>query len=198
VVSEEHRLRALQMGVAGQVGVPGPVARRSRVRCSSSTWPITRASSAPREKPQRSGDLIVPTSARVELRPALKSELGPRAVRSQCDVLVGLEILEAVACQLGTHLIKGLDSESASVTVRIRPQEPMDVRYRAPHIVSGQPFVEGQARSERHQGVGGAAPIRFAQSVTRRLPDEPTRSGSRDRTVARTFPSSWRKASAAS
>ena len=107
------------------------------------------------EEPQRRRHLVVPASARMQLGPALRGELGHPPFDRSVDVLVGGEIREAVAGQLVAHLIERLDQQVRLASGEDpRSQETVDVCNRAPHVAGGQPFVKGQASCEHHQGIG--------------------------------------------
>ena len=200
MVRQEHGLRALQMRVAGQVGV----ADLRRATCQGPLQPENMADHpcelASREKPERRRDLVVPAPAGMELRPALGRELGDASLDRRVDVLVGLEEGEAAARQLGTRLSQGLDQGIGLCAGQDpRPHEAVDVSDRALHVAVGEPLVEGQAGGERQQGVRrrGAHP---AGPECHSAPPWRADQVWTPRPNSRTKPSAswWRKASAAS
>ena len=103
MVCQEDGLGALEVGVAGQVGV-------TCLRGASFQGPLELEHMADHasqlgtgEQPKCRGDLVVPTPAGVELGPGLRGELGDAPLDRGMDVLVGLEILEAAGLQLSVH-----------------------------------------------------------------------------------------------
>ena len=95
VVREQHRLRALQVRVAGEVDVVGRVgARRASTSCKPVHVRGDVGALAPDEQPQRGGDLVVAAAAGVELRARGARELGDPALDRGVDVLVGRRELE--------------------------------------------------------------------------------------------------------
>ncbi len=156
MVRKQHGLCALQMGVAGQVGIAGARGQPLERALQLEDAPDHASQLPTGEKPQRRCNLIVPASTRVELRPALGRELGHPPLDGRVNVLVRLAVLEGVGPQLVTDLLQGLYQRVRfGVGEDPRPQQTVDVRDRTLHVAAGKPPVEGQACRERHEGVGG-------------------------------------------
>ena len=165
MVREEHRLRVLQVRVAGHgdlgAGLLGardehllqPVERghhlAGRVRCvqsrrSVATWSLR----------------LRPVWI---LAPASPGELGDPALDRGVDVLVGRREHEGVRRELGLDRVeRGVDRVALGLGQQPDRREHRDVRTRAVDVVGREPAVERQALGQRHQrGVGsvGEPPV---------------------------------------
>ena len=89
MVREQHRLRALQVRVAGEVDVVAGLVGAA----TSTSWSVVDAARRPAPRvagqPQVGGDLVVAAPAGVELRAGGAGELGDAALDRRVDVLVG-------------------------------------------------------------------------------------------------------------
>ena len=212
MVRKQHRLRALEVRVAGHDRVAGfdrPI-EQDRLECVD---PARRVSALPPdEQAQRGGNLVVPAPARVQLRAALARQLGDTAFDRGVDVFVGRRERERPFGELVLHPVERDDHHRGFLVGEdADAREHRDVGARARDVVGRQPPVEGQALRERHQLLGGSireatvpqmagSPARRGPPVAHAAPPCSRAHVSTERPHRRTKPaeSSWRNVSAAS
>ena len=218
VVREQHRLRALQVRVAGEVRRrSASSARRSSTACSS--WMRARPARAlaPEEQPQVERDLVVAAAAGVQLGAGRARDLGDPPLDRGVDVFVGRRERERrrrrAPLRRGRARRRSPARSSLGRAGR-RASSMCDVRARPGEVVGREPAVERQADGEREQLVGralaeAAVPQRLRRVAVASLvgcsltwTPGPWRRDhvSADRPHSRTKPSesSWRNASSAS
>ncbi len=157
VMGEQHRLRPLHVGVAGQVDVgrlPGSLGQHVLERHDLLGHADERAT-APQA--QRRGDLVVAAAPGVQLGPDVADQLGDPALDRGVDVLVARCEHKGARLELLLHDVEGLHQRGhLAVAEDARLAEALDVRARAGQVVAGQRPVERQAHSECRHGVGHA------------------------------------------
>ncbi len=157
VVREQHRLRALEVRVAGEVDVVGGI----RARHEHLLQPVHVGGDvgalAPEEQAQRGGDLVVAAATGVELRPRGPRQLGDPALDGGVDVLVGRRELERAVEQLGPDAVeRGDDLGRLVVGEHPRARQARDVRAGTREVVGREAPVERQALGERQELLGRA------------------------------------------
>ena len=164
MMGEQHRLGALEMGVAREIGVArlhGPVQQGvlelDDRRAHRQQLPA-------RVEAQVGGDLVVATAAGVELRPHVAGELGDPAFHRGVDVLVpGVEDEDPRGQLLLDPVERGEQHRRLTTLEHPGARQPPHVGARAGQVVAGQAAVVGQAGGEGHDLLGGAAETALPQ-----------------------------------
>ena len=157
VVGQQHRLRPLQVRVAGQVHVGrvgGPLGQRLLQRHDV----VGHAhEGAPAPQAQVGRHLVVAAAPGVQLGPDVAGQLGDPALDGRVDVLVAGGVDEHAGGELLLDQIERID-ERAHLAVAQDPDlaQPLHVGPRAHQVVEGQDLVVGQAHGELGHGVGHA------------------------------------------
>ena len=151
-MSEQHRLRTLQVGVAGEVRVAGVdrSCQQHLLQPVNPTGDVEELAFAPQA--EIGGNLIVPAASGVELPAGGPGEFGHPALDCGVDVLVALDEHERAGRHLGRH---GVEHAEHGVTLVVGEQadsgEPADVGLRAVDVVTPHRSVERQADRVGHQ-----------------------------------------------
>ena len=149
VVGQQDRLGPLQMGVAGQVGVPGLPARFEEhlLEVDDPAGPPEQRPLG--EQPQVGGHLVVAAAAGVQPAADVAGDLGDPPLDGGVDVLVARLEHEGA---LGELLLDPVERGQQDPGCRPRRAAPalqtQDMGPAASHVVGGQPPVEGQADGE--------------------------------------------------
>jgi hypothetical protein len=155
VVSQQHRLGPLQVGVAGQVriaGGPGPV-EQHLLQLADPPGDPGQLALGPES--QGGDDLVVAAAPGVELGPGVAGQGRDPALDGGVDVLVGGFEGEATGGQLGLDRVeRGQHRLGLAGRQQSGPGQPGDVGPAAGQVVGRQPPVERQAHRERQQLLG--------------------------------------------
>ncbi len=152
MMSEQHRLRTLQVGVARQVRVAG-VERPPQQHLLQPVDPagdVEQLAFAPQA--EIGGNLIVAAARGVELRSGGPGKFGHPALDRGVDVLVALDEREGTRRHLGRHGVERLEHGVAfGIGEQADSGEPAYVGRRSVDVVTPHRSVEGQADRVRHQ-----------------------------------------------
>ena len=154
---EQHRLRPLQVRVAGQVGVAGAdgAIEEHSLQFVETPGDAEQFTLAPQAQVGR--HLIVTAPGRVELAARRSGQLGHAAFDGGVDVFVTLDEDELAGLDLDGGLLERFQYRIPLCSgEETDAGEPTYVRLRAVDVVAPHDAVEGQADRVRHQRLGRA------------------------------------------
>ncbi len=155
VVGQAHRLRALQVGVAGHEGVhvlAGAVHQRAH---QVGQGLLLRLGTAPHPQERVGDHLVVAAAARVQAATGVACDLGEATLDRRVDVLItGLEH-EGAGFELGLHLPEaGVDGVGIGLRNDSPCPEHSGMRPRSADVLPPHALVHGQRRVECIERLG--------------------------------------------